>query len=83
MTAYPIGVEVSCDGPDEQTDCPNSAAVSASFTSRTTREVRADGRTAGWTAWRGHGRLWDACPACTAVRHPVVTAATVEQGGTE
>jgi hypothetical protein len=25
MTARPIGVEVSCDGPDEQTDCPDSA----------------------------------------------------------
>lgn len=83
MTAYPIGVEVSCDGPDGQTDCPNSAAVSASFASKTTREVRADGKAAGWTVWRGHGRLWDACPTCTTVRHRAATAPANEQGSVE
>lgn len=64
MTAYPIGVEVSCDGPDEQTDCPDSAAVRASFESRTARQVRADGRADGWTTQRAAGRLRDVCPAC-------------------
>ncbi|MFJ6559925.1 hypothetical protein ACIQMV_08590 [Streptomyces sp. NPDC091412] len=65
MTAYPIGVEVSCDGPDEQTDCPESAAIRASFNSRTARQVRADGRVDGWTTRRGPGRLRDVCPICS------------------
>ncbi|MEU3507637.1 hypothetical protein ABZ733_06875 [Streptomyces longwoodensis] len=64
MTATPIGVEVSCDGPDEQTDCPQSAAIRASFASLTARQVRADGRAQGWTTQRGTGRLRDVCPAC-------------------
>ncbi|CQR59232.1 hypothetical protein [Streptomyces leeuwenhoekii] len=68
MTATQIGVEVSCDGPDEQTDCPESAAVRASFDSRTARQVRADGRAQGWTTRRAPGRLWDMCPRCTAER---------------
>lgn len=68
MTAYPIGVEVFCDGPDDQTDCPDNAAVCASFTSRTARQVRADGRTQGWTTQRGAGRLRDLCPACRRAR---------------
>lgn len=66
MTATPIGVEVSCDGPDEQTDCPDSAAVRASFTSMTARQVRADGRAQGWTTRRVPGRLQDVCPSCAA-----------------
>lgn len=66
MTAYPIGVEVSCDGPDDQTDCPDSAAVSARTASRTARQVRADGRADGWTRRRRGGRLIDLCPGCTA-----------------
>jgi len=66
MTARPIGVEVSCDGPDEQTDCPDSAAIPAAFTSVTTPQVRADGRRAGWAALRRLGRLRDVCPACRA-----------------
>jgi hypothetical protein len=64
MTATPIGVEISCDGPDEQTDCPDSAAVRASFASVTARQVRADGRDQGWTVRRRAGRLRDLCPAC-------------------
>ncbi|MGW0579814.1 hypothetical protein ACWD25_28480 [Streptomyces sp. NPDC002920] len=63
MTAYSLGTEISCDGHDEQTDCPDSAAVPASFRSLTAREVRADGRALGWAyrlgvpaARRPHGR---------------------------
>lgn len=67
MTAYPIGVEVSCDGPDEHTDCPHSAAVRASLRSRTARQVRADGRRDGWTRRRAPGRLLDVCPSCAVV----------------
>ncbi|MBQ0827671.1 hypothetical protein [Streptomyces tagetis] len=66
MTAYPIGVEVACDGPDEQTDCPDSAAVRARFTSRTARQVRSDGRRDGWVRRRRTGRLLDLCPGCAA-----------------
>lgn len=64
MTARPIGVEVSCDGPDEQTDCPDSAAVRARFGSLTAPQVRADGHADGWTIRRALGRLRDVCPAC-------------------
>ncbi|MGQ4343530.1 hypothetical protein [Streptomyces sp. SAS_275] len=64
MTARPLGTEVSCDGPDEATDCPNSAAVLASFTSMTAPQVRADGAHDGWTTRRRRGRLRDLCPAC-------------------
>lgn len=63
MTARPLGTEVSCDGPDEQTDCPDSAAVRASFTSLTAPQVRADGRHDGWGTRRSP-RLRDVCPAC-------------------
>ncbi|MFJ8146593.1 hypothetical protein ACIQ6R_16200 [Streptomyces sp. NPDC096048] len=68
MTARPIGVEVSCDGPDERTDCPESAAIRASFDSVTARQVRADGRSDGWTTRRAPGRTEDVCPSCTAKR---------------
>lgn len=68
MTSHSLGVEVSCDGPDEQTECPDSAAVSARFGSMTTRQVRADGRTDGWTVRRVPGHLRDVCPTCQA--HP-------------
>lgn len=64
MTSTPIGVEVSCDGPDEHTDCPESAAIRAAFTSRTARQVRADGRAQGWTTRRVPGHLRDVCPTC-------------------
>ena len=64
MTAYPIGVEVSCDGPNDKTDCPESAAIRAGFASRTARQVRADGRAQGWTTRRVPGRLRDVCPSC-------------------
>lgn len=64
MTARLIGTEVACDGPDEHTDCPDSAAVPAAYDSVTARQVRADGRTQGWTARRRAGRLRDLCPAC-------------------
>ncbi|MGA5670039.1 hypothetical protein ACPCTG_31730 [Streptomyces pseudogriseolus] len=68
MTATPIGVEISCDGPDEHTDCPDSAAIRSAFTSRTAWEVRADGRVDGWTTRRDTGRLRDVCPVCTRTR---------------
>ncbi|MEV0917875.1 hypothetical protein AB0I93_26905 [Streptomyces sp. NPDC049967] len=61
MTAHHLGYEIACDGPTGQNDCPNSAAVRASFTSRTAAAVRADGRRQGWT--RPPGR--DLCPDCT------------------
>ena len=64
MTATSIGVEISCDGPDETTDCPQSAAVRAAYDSVTARQVRADGRTEGWAVRRRAGRLRDLCPAC-------------------
>jgi len=64
MTATPIGVEISCDGPDENTDCPSSSAVRASFDSVTARQVRADGRDQGWTTRRRAGHLRDLCPTC-------------------
>lgn len=64
MTARPLGTEVFCDGPDQQTDCTNSAAVPFAVTSHTAREVRADGRRLGWTRRRRGGRLVDLCPAC-------------------
>ena len=66
MTARPIGVEVSCDGPAPGTDCPDSAAVRAQFTSMTPQQVRADGREDGWTRRRRNGRLVDLCPTCSA-----------------
>lgn len=65
MTAYSLGVEISCDGPDEQTDCPDSAAISIRFGSMTPRQVRADGREDGWTRRRRAGRLVDLCAGCT------------------
>ncbi|WP_208865776.1 hypothetical protein [Streptomyces zinciresistens] len=65
MTAYPLGVEVACDGPDHETDCPGSAAVRARSASVTARQVRADGRADGWTRQRRPGGLADLCPACT------------------
>ncbi|UPZ27701.1 hypothetical protein MUK60_07615 [Streptomyces sp. LRE541] len=64
MTAHPLGVEVSCDGPDEHTDCPDSAAIRSQFTSMTARQVRADGRADGWTTRRVPGWLRDVCPTC-------------------
>jgi hypothetical protein len=64
MTARSIGTEVSCDGPDASRDCPESAAISASFGSMTAAEVRADGRDDGWTRRRRNDHLVDLCPAC-------------------
>ncbi|MCE7083468.1 hypothetical protein [Streptomyces sp. ST2-7A] len=64
MTAYPIGVEVSCDGPGNGRPCPGSAAIPAAFTSLTAQQVRADGRTTGWTTRRANGRTEDICPNC-------------------
>lgn len=66
MTAYSLGVEVSCDGPDGPTDCPDSAAVRARFGSMTVQQVRTDGRENGWTRRRRASRLVDLCPNCTA-----------------
>lgn len=64
MTARPIGTEVSCDGPDDRTDCLDSAAVRAAYDSVTAPQVRADGRTQGWITRRRNGRVVDLCPAC-------------------
>ena len=64
MTAHSLGTEVSCDGPNEQTECPDSAAVPAKFASLTVREVRADGRAIGWAYRLRAGRLVDLCPRC-------------------
>lgn len=64
MTAHSLGVEIACNGPADRNDCPDSAAVRARFTSRTAREVRADGRRDGWTVRRVPGRLLDICPRC-------------------
>lgn len=66
MTVYPLGVEISCDGPDDDTDCPNSAAIPIRFGSMAARQVRADGREDGWTTRRAPGRLLDICPTCLA-----------------
>lgn len=70
MTAYPLGVEVSCDGPDEETDCPDSAAIPIRFASRTARQVRADGCEDGWTTRRVPGHLRDVCPGCRTAPTP-------------
>lgn len=64
MTAYTLGVEIACDGPDKSLDCPESAAIRAGFASLTAAEVRADGRTDGWVSRRRDGRLVDLCPSC-------------------
>lgn len=64
MSAFCIGYEVACDGPDEARDCPESAAVRMKFTSRTAAEVRADGRAQGWKRRRRGGQLADLCPDC-------------------
>lgn len=66
MTAYPLGYEIACDGPDDTRDCPESAAVRARFTSRSAEEVRVDGRADGWTRRRRGSRLVDLCPNCRA-----------------
>lgn len=65
MSVHPLPPEVACDGPDAARDCPESAAISASFGSMTAAEVRADGRILGWTRRRRDGRLADLCPTCT------------------
>ncbi|MBD3931950.1 hypothetical protein IF129_10320 [Streptomyces chumphonensis] len=64
MTAFPIGYEVACDGPDEARECPASAAVRRCFASRSATEVREDGRAQGWTRPRRAGRRVDVCPDC-------------------
>lgn len=66
MTAYPLGYEIACDGPDAARDCPESAAVRARTASRTAVEVRADGREQGWERARRGQRLVDVCPNCRA-----------------
>ncbi|MFE0353632.1 hypothetical protein ACFW2I_09070 [Streptomyces nigra] len=65
MTAYSLGVEVACDGPDETTDCPDSAAIPIRFGSMTPRQVRTDGREDGWVRRRRGGRLVDLCRRCS------------------
>ncbi|MGW2845387.1 hypothetical protein [Streptomyces sp. NPDC001274] len=61
MSAHPLGVEIACDGPAGRDDCPHSAAIRAQVTSRTARQVRADGRRDGWKARPGGRGL---CPDC-------------------
>lgn len=69
MTAQSLGTEVSCDGPDPSRDCPDSAAIRASFNSLTAAEVRADGRTDGWARRHRDGRLVDLCLNCKTAPH--------------
>lgn len=64
MTAHSLGTEVSCDGPDASRDCPDSAAIRASFNSLTAPDVRADGRRDGRHHRRRYGYRVDLCPAC-------------------
>ncbi|MFD9070558.1 hypothetical protein [Streptomyces lasiicapitis] len=64
MTVHSLGIEVSCDGPDESRDCPASAAIRACFTSMTAAQVRADGREDGWVRRHRGGQLVDLCPDC-------------------
>ncbi|MDT0381394.1 hypothetical protein RM572_21790 [Streptomyces sp. DSM 42041] len=64
MSAFSLGVEIACDGPDEARDCPQSAAVPRRFGSMTAPEVRADGRSLGWTLRRRDGQRIDLCPDC-------------------
>lgn len=64
MSAHTLGVEIACDGPDESRDCPESAAVRASFGSVTASQVRADGRRDGWVRRHRGRRLVDLCPTC-------------------
>ena len=64
MTARPLGIEVSCDGPPDGGDCPDSAAFHAIGATWTAREMRADGRRDGWITRRAPGRLLDICPRC-------------------
>jgi hypothetical protein len=68
MTAHSLGTEVSCDGPDASRDCPDSAAIRASFNSLTAADVRADGRRDGWVHRRRYGYRVDLCPACKTVK---------------
>lgn len=73
MSEHSLGVEVACDGPDEPSDCPQSAAGRRAFTSRTAPQVRADGRADGWVTRRRGGHLIDLCPAC---KSPATTEET-------
>ncbi|MFH8483568.1 hypothetical protein [Streptomyces sp. NPDC018055] len=68
MTAFPLGIEVVCDGPDGSGDCPDSAAFHAFGATWTAREIRADFRHDGWTTRRAPGRLLDLCPNCRHTR---------------
>lgn len=68
MTAYALGVEVACEGPDGSRDCPESAAVRARSASMTAADVRADGRKDGWARQLRGGQLVDLCPACKVAR---------------
>lgn len=64
MTAYSLGYEVACDGPDDDQDCPASAAIPRQVFSFSAAEVRADGREQGWAHTRRDGRRVDLCPNC-------------------
>lgn len=64
MSAYSLGVEIACDGPDDTRDCPQSAAVPRRCGSLTAPEVRADGHADGWATRRRNGRTVDQCPVC-------------------
>ncbi|MGW1436806.1 hypothetical protein ACWD7M_16345 [Streptomyces griseus] len=68
MTAFPLGIEVVCDGPDGNGDCPDSAAAHAFGATWTAREIRADFRHDGWTTRRAPGRTLDLCPDCRTAR---------------
>ncbi|MFF4771064.1 hypothetical protein ACFY1V_31605 [Streptomyces sp. NPDC001255] len=64
MTAHHLGWEISCDGPTENRECPDSNAVPFQFTSTTQAQVRADGRALGWTRPLRGGHRRDLCPDC-------------------
>lgn len=63
MTARTDLVEVICDGPDEQTECPDSAAMADYGTAARIRSVLKTGDDAWRTALPGG---IDRCAKCTA-----------------
>jgi hypothetical protein len=59
MTAYRVGVEVQCDGPGDERECPENMAW---MDAMGTRELRALMRTDGWETGLPGGI--DRCPIC-------------------
>lgn len=65
-------VEVRCNGPDDTTDCPDSAAWSGHIAS----EVRGRMREDGWLC-AGPGGI-DRCPGCRETALPKLTPTAQE-----